>query len=222
MTRPPITADWRLFFSSRSTHTRRLISCRQGVTDAPRQLPRPVGFERMESLPLDDVVAALATPHVHRAALWRLVAAGPVAVPYVKRGLGNSNAAVRRGCCEFLDLYPDDDSTHAIIALLDDSDAGVRRMAAHALSCDRCKTDNPGSSGSNASPPVMHNCRSALARSLRIGQYACVATFGESESRSNPLRLRQARVSPALGGMPVGLAKQLLATAGFGCRVRRV
>jgi HEAT repeat protein len=110
--------------------------------DEDPQLPRPVGIDRLETLPLDDVVDALATPHLERAALWRLVAAGAVALPYVKRGLNSSHPAVRRGCCEFLDLYPDDDAADALVALLEDSDAGVRWMAAHALTCDRCKTDN--------------------------------------------------------------------------------
>ena len=77
-----------------------------------------------------------------RAALWTLVAAGPGAVEAVKRGLGGSSAAVRRGCCEYLDLYADYEAAQAVLPLLEDSDERVRWMAAHALTCERCKADN--------------------------------------------------------------------------------
>src|SRR5579864_9137381 len=105
-------------------------------------LPRPLGVERFETRSFDEVVAALGTPHVERAALWTLVAAVPEAVEAVKRGLDSSNAAVRRGCCEYLDLYGDDEAAQALLPLLEDSDPEVRWMAAHALTCERCKTQN--------------------------------------------------------------------------------
>jgi HEAT repeat protein len=105
-------------------------------------LPRPLGVERFEVQSLDEVVAALGTPHHERAALWTLVAAGPEALEAVKRGLDNSSAAVRRGCCEYLDLYGDDEAAQALVPLLEDSDDQVRWMAAHALTCERCKIQN--------------------------------------------------------------------------------
>lgn len=104
-------------------------------------LPRPLGVERFEAMPVEEVVAALGTPHHARAALWTLVAAGPEAVEAVKLGLQSSNAAVRRGCCEYLDLYGDEEAAQAMIPLLEDSDDQVRWMAAHALTCERCKTE---------------------------------------------------------------------------------
>jgi hypothetical protein len=105
-------------------------------------LPRPLGIERFEAMPFDEVVAALGTPHYERAALWTLVAVGPEAVEAVKLGLESPNAAVRRGCCEYLDLYGDDEAAQAMIPLLEDPDGQVRWMAAHALACERCKTEN--------------------------------------------------------------------------------
>jgi hypothetical protein len=105
-------------------------------------LPRPLGVERLEALPLDEVVTSLGTPHQERAALWTLVAAGPEAVEAVKRGLRSSSAAVRRGCCEYLDLCGDEEATRAVVPLLDDPDHRVRWMAAHALTCERCTTHN--------------------------------------------------------------------------------
>jgi hypothetical protein len=104
--------------------------------------PRPLGSERMLALSLDEVVAALGVEHLSRAALWRLVAAGADATPAVKRGLTNSNPGVRRGCCEFLDLYWDEDAANAMVPLLEDADPDVRWMAGHALSCERCKGDH--------------------------------------------------------------------------------
>jgi hypothetical protein len=105
-------------------------------------LPKPLGIERFEGLSPDKVVAALGTPHHERAALWSLVSRGPEAVEAARRGLQNSSAAVRRGCCEYLDLYGDDEAAAAMIPLLEDTDEQVRWMAAHALACERCKTEN--------------------------------------------------------------------------------
>jgi hypothetical protein len=104
--------------------------------------PHPFGYERMETLPLDDVVEALGVRHLARAALWRLVAVGADAILAVKRGLASSNPGVRRGCCEFLDLYWDEDAAKGMLPLLEDADPDVRWMAAHALSCERCKGDH--------------------------------------------------------------------------------
>jgi hypothetical protein len=104
--------------------------------------PRPFGYERMVALTLDEVVDALGVEHRSRAALWRLVAAGADAIPTVTRGLTSSNPGVRRGCCEFLDLYWDADAAKAMLPLLEDPDPDVRWMAAHALSCERCKGDH--------------------------------------------------------------------------------
>ncbi len=56
----------------------------------------------------------------------------------------------------------------------------------------------------------------------RIGQNACVARDDERGRRSSPLRLRLPRISPALRGVSVDRAKQILADTGFGWRVRRV
>ena len=96
----------------------------------------------METLPLDTVVDALAAPHLARAALWRLVAAGADALEAVKRGLRSPDPGVRRGCCEVLDLFGDEEAAKAMLPLLEDSHPDVRWMAGHALTCDRCKTDN--------------------------------------------------------------------------------
>ena len=107
----------------------------------PPRAPRPFGYERMAMLPIDEVVDALGVPHLARAAFWRLAAVGTDAAPAVKRGLRNENAGVRRACCEFLDLYWDDEVAAEMLPLLSDPAAEVRWMAAHALTCERCKKD---------------------------------------------------------------------------------
>ena len=103
--------------------------------------PLPFGYEVAALLSFDEAVAALGVAQHSRAALWKLVAAGQDAVPAVRRGFGSPHAAVRKGCCEFLDLYWDEDAAQEMLCLLDDPDPGVRWMAVHALSCERCKKD---------------------------------------------------------------------------------
>jgi hypothetical protein len=109
-------------------------------TRSPRP-PRPFGYERMMMLSVGEVVEALGVEHRSRAAYWRLVEIGAPAIPAVRVGLRSENPAVRRGCCEFLDLYWDEDAVPEVQALLADPEPEVRWMAAHALICERCKND---------------------------------------------------------------------------------
>jgi HEAT repeat protein len=87
----------------------------------------------------DEVVACMGVPHLSRAALWWLVAIGTDATPAVRAGLQSDNAAVRRGCCEFLEHWRDPESFAEMEPLLEDPDSGVRMMAGHALTCDHCR-----------------------------------------------------------------------------------
>jgi hypothetical protein len=84
----------------------------------------------------------------HRAkdALRQLMAAGPRAVPALRRGLRHPNPAVRVGCCVVLDHYLDEAAIPDLLANLTHDDAQVRAWALHALACDRCKegTCRPG------------------------------------------------------------------------------
>jgi hypothetical protein len=101
--------------------------------------PRPFGSEAVDGKTWDEVVDDLGVAHRSRVALWRLVRSGPAAADAVRRGLTHPNAGVRKGCCEVLDLYWNPDCLDDLVALLDDADGGVRSMAAHALTCERCK-----------------------------------------------------------------------------------
>jgi len=54
-------------------------------------------------------------------------------------GLSHPNPQVRWWSVQLLDHCPDPRAVDAIVPLLDDPVARVRRNAAHALSCQRCK-----------------------------------------------------------------------------------
>jgi HEAT repeat protein len=96
----------------------------------------------MSTKTFDEVVDELGVRHRSRTALWRLVEGGDAAIPALRRGLAHANPAVRRGCCEVLDLYGDDAAAEDLLRLVDDPDPDVRWMAAHALVCERCKSDD--------------------------------------------------------------------------------
>jgi HEAT repeat protein len=68
-----------------------------------------------------------------------LSAAGPPAVPAIRRGLQHDNPVVRRMCVNLLDRLVDDDAIPDLVAALDDEDADVVKRALHALACDACK-----------------------------------------------------------------------------------
>src|SRR4051812_36186575 len=104
--------------------------------------PRPLGSDHMATKSFEEVVHDLGVEHRSRAAVWTLVAAGARARSAVRRGLKDPVAAVRRGCCEYLDLYCDHETAQDLIPLLADPDPDVSWMAGHALSCQRCKNDN--------------------------------------------------------------------------------
>ena len=59
----------------------------------------------------------------------------------VLEGLTDRNARVRWWCIQILDHVSDVRSVSAIVSVLDDPVARVRRNAAHALGCVACKPD---------------------------------------------------------------------------------
>ena len=118
---------------------------------APPILPRPLGVERFEVMPLDEVVSALGVPHHERAALWTLVAAGPEAVGAVKAGLQSPNATTRRGCCEYLDLYGDEEAAQAMIPLLEDLTIGFAGWQPTPSPAKDARRRTPGSNDNSSS-----------------------------------------------------------------------
>ncbi len=92
-----------------------------------------------ETTDCDVLVADFAVKHRAKQALRRLMAAGPLATPALRRGLRHSDSTVRVGCCKVLDHFLDEDALPELIENLEHQDASVRAWAMHALACDRCK-----------------------------------------------------------------------------------
>ena len=93
-------------------------------------------------MPAEDLVALLADPHRSVHAHTRLLTLGPEATEAARGGLSHPDERVRERCCKLLDHLMDAESIPALIGALADPSAEVRIQAAHALCCDRCKTDS--------------------------------------------------------------------------------
>jgi HEAT repeat protein len=84
-------------------------------------------------------VEQLATVEGWRAAYPQLDEAGPAAREAVVRGLVHPHPRVRQWCAALLDHHADERCVPALLRLLDDPVAGVRRHALHSLGCQPCK-----------------------------------------------------------------------------------
>lgn len=70
-----------------------------------------------------------------------LAAAGQAGVAAAIRGLSHSNLRVRRGCAEFMDHHGLEVCIPTMVEIARrDENPGVRRVAVHSLSCQRCKS----------------------------------------------------------------------------------
>jgi hypothetical protein len=87
----------------------------------------------------DELIGDLAVPHRFKSALGRLMAAGMLATPALRRGLRHDDSDVRIGCCIVLDHFMDDAAVPELIENLRHENPRVRSNALHALACDRCK-----------------------------------------------------------------------------------
>ncbi len=87
-------------------------------------------------------VAQLGVSSCRRRAKLHLLAAGPPALPALRRGLLHQNAIVRRQCVGILDHLADEASLVSLVSALDDADASVSARALHSLACDRCKEND--------------------------------------------------------------------------------
>jgi HEAT repeat protein len=88
---------------------------------------------------LEDTIEMLASPHRRKAAIRKLMAAGPAGTPVVRQGLQHKDPEVRIACCVVLDHFMDDAALPELKANVTHPHPGVRSMAIHALACDRCK-----------------------------------------------------------------------------------
>ncbi|HEY3079293.1 MAG TPA: HEAT repeat domain-containing protein [Chloroflexota bacterium] len=81
----------------------------------------------------------LAVPHRFKGAVRRLMAAGMLATPALRRGLRHDHPDVRVGCCVVLDHFLDGAAVPELIENLAHENPRVRSNALHALACERCK-----------------------------------------------------------------------------------
>ncbi|WP_433329081.1 HEAT repeat domain-containing protein [Spirillospora sp. CA-294931] len=89
----------------------------------------------------ERVVEALGSAPRTSSAYRHLLDRGRAAVPAIRAGLRHPDPGVREQCCKLLDHLLVEDAVEEMIGMLDDPIPAVRVAAAHALSCDRCKSD---------------------------------------------------------------------------------
>jgi hypothetical protein len=89
-----------------------------------------------------ELIELFASPdwRVRQPAHDLLPAQGPAVIDDLVHGLKHPNANVRWWCAQMLDHAADDTCVPALFDLLHDPVPCVRRMAVHALACQRCKT----------------------------------------------------------------------------------
>lgn len=106
-----------------------------------------------------------------RKALGKLIGLGPAALPAVRAGLRSDDWRIRRDCLRVLDHWADPESGRLVLQCLDDEHPEVRKWAAHALGCDRCKGQGRGAF--DAVPHLLRVVREDT--SLRVRRSAVVA-----------------------------------------------
>ncbi len=90
---------------------------------------------------LDQIVQGLGSPQweARHEAASRLRACGDAALDALIAGMSHPNWRVRRGCADLMDHLADQRCTEPLLRLLNDPVESVRRLALHALGCQRCK-----------------------------------------------------------------------------------
>ena len=109
--------------------------------------------------------AAAIRAHLEAGRLKQLVAFGDAVIPVARRALSDPAWKVRRNALRVLDDVEDPQSIPRMMALLEDPHPEVRKWAAHALGCDRCKPG--GSVGIDPVPRLMDVARNDVDGSVR-------------------------------------------------------
>lgn len=94
-----------------------------------------------QTLSNQQLIELLASPdwRVRQPAFESLTTQGPAAINDLVQGLKHPHSNVRWWCAQMLDHAADDTCVPALFDLLHDPVPRVRRMAVHALACQRCK-----------------------------------------------------------------------------------
>jgi HEAT repeat protein len=109
----------------------------------------------------------LAVDHRAKAALSRLMAAGSVATPLLRRGLRHDSPLVRVGCCIVLDHFLDESALPELMLSLEHANDDVRAWALHALACDRCKEGECRPGENDVVPVALRMLREDPSRRVR-------------------------------------------------------
>lgn len=99
----------------------------------------------MSELPVfANELEALATKDRWLAAYEKLNDAGREALGEIVAGMGHRLPSVRRFCTALMDHHADQSCVPALLRALEDEDSNVRRLAVHAIGCQRCKCEPLG------------------------------------------------------------------------------
>jgi len=124
----------------------------------------------MEPAEIDRLVASIQHGGGTKS-LAKLISLGQAALPVIRAGLRSGDWRIRRDCLRFLDHQADPESGRLVLECLDDEHSEVRKWAAHALGCDRCKAEGRGNF--DAVPHLLRVVREDP--SLRVRRSAVVA-----------------------------------------------
>ena len=147
--------------------------------------------------PATDLVGLLADQHRSVRGYQRLIALGPEGAAQARRGLRHPNARVREYCCNVLDRLMDVASIPALILALRDPADGVRVAAAHALSCDRCKSDSCRPAARDVLPPAIAMLASDPSARVRAYAAELVGRWVHSEPAAREAVERAATQDPS-------------------------
>lgn len=89
----------------------------------------------------NPLIEAFATKDHWLSAYTKLDANVESALEEIIRGMSHPHPRVRRFCTALMDHHADSRCREALLCALEDPDANVRRLAVHAIGCQRCKRE---------------------------------------------------------------------------------
>ena len=113
---------------------------------------------------------------------------------------------MRAYCCKVLDHLMDTESIPALIEALADPAEPVRIEAAHALACDRCKTDACRATPEAGPPPAITMLTSDPSADVRARAAELVGHWVHTQ----PSRTRRSRSRRSTGPVPSGQKESIL------------
>lgn len=138
---------------------------------------------RPEATP-EALVAAFATGADRMPAFLALYRRGTAALPAIRAGFRHADANIRRWCVILADNFADAETLHALVPLLQDPHADVRRWAVHSLACETCKD---GPNPIDAVPLLLERLTEDSSLRVRRQAAAMLAHHRSPDARVRPL-----------------------------------